>query len=83
MGGKYRNLLEIVLRGDLRLVSRNGTLWNVSRSCGSLRLDVGRPDHFAPLLGDQMSASALFADSSRTLPQDREVPAADRVATRG
>ena len=27
------------------------TIWNVSRGCGSLRLDVGRPDHLAPLLG--------------------------------
>ena len=32
-------------------LSRNGTLWNVSRGYGSLRLDVGRPDHLSPFLG--------------------------------
>ena len=31
--------------------SRNGTLWNVGRGPPLLRLDVGGPDHLAPLLG--------------------------------
>jgi transposase len=39
--------------------SRNGTLWNIGLwTNGLLRLDVGRPDHFAPLLslfGDELA----------------------------
>src|SRR5262249_49794386 len=31
--------------------SPNETLWNVGRGPPLLRLDVGRPDHLAPLLG--------------------------------
>jgi hypothetical protein len=37
---------------------RERDLWNVPMALGSLRLDVGRADHFAPLFGfirDQLS----------------------------
>src|SRR5215831_4839940 len=37
---------------DMASGSRNGTLWNVwAELLALLRLDVGSPDHLAPLLG--------------------------------
>ena len=70
MGGKYGNLLEIVLRSDLRETGfAERSLWNFWPVLPhSLRLDVGGADHLAPLLGfirDKLAVVGGRADKRR------------------
>ena len=49
--------------GDCRH-SRNGCYGILDRTAASVRLDVGRPDHLAPLVGSPADFSKLIADET-------------------
>src|SRR6516165_12075771 len=48
-----------------REIMENGRLWNVGRGPPLVRLDVGRPDHLAPLLGFVSDELAEFGRRHR------------------